>query len=146
MWTRAVGEPVLEFLTLLAQARTSNKWVFPNRKGIGGADVKKKIANLFDAAGLTDARSDDLRRTFSTIGDGEGYSEATIGMLIGDSPRGVVRKHYIHKPDEALIAAANRISKRIAAALDGKPIAMSDRWPVAEIVGLHQREGHAAAA
>jgi integrase len=145
MWTRAVGEPVLEYLKLLAQTRTSSKWVFPNRNGTGGADVKKKIANLFDAAGLTDARSHDLRRTFSTIADDEDYSEATIGMLIGDAPRGIVRKHYIHKPDQALIAAADRISKRIAAALDGKPVAKIDQ-PPAEFIDLHQHEGRASAA
>lgn len=129
MWTRAVGEPVLQYLTMLMQTRTSDTWVFPNRSGTGPADLKKKLAKLFDAAGLTDARSHDLRRTFSTIGDDEGYSEATIGMLIGDSPRGVVRKHYIHKPDEALIAAANRISKRIAAGLDGRRTEKRDIGP-----------------
>jgi hypothetical protein len=129
IWTRPVGQPVREYLKLLAQTRTSNTWVFPNRNGAGGAGVKKKAANLFDAAGLTDARSRDLRRTFSTIADDEGYSEATIGMLIGDSPRGIVRKHYIQKPDQALIAAADRISSRIAAALDGKPVSEPDPPP-----------------
>jgi len=119
-WNRAVGEPVLRYLKLLAQTRTSDKWVFPNRSDTGSADVKKAVAKLFDAASLPDARSHDLRRTFSTIGDDEGYSEATIGMLIGDAPRGVVMKHYIHKPDPALIAAADRISSRIAAALDNE--------------------------
>jgi len=121
IWTRAVGAPVLEYLKLLERTKISRTWVFPNVKDTGPADVKKKIAKLFDAAGLADARSHDLRRTFSTSGDDEGYSEATIGMLIGDAPRGVVRKHYIHKPDDALIAAADRISKRILAALNGKP-------------------------
>lgn len=138
MWTRPVGEPVLEILKLLEQTKTSGRWVFPNQDGTGSADVKKKLAKLFDAAGLTDARSHDLRRTFSTIGDDEGYSEATIGMLIGDSPRGVVRKHYIHKPDEALIAAANRISRRIAAALDSNPF-REPRRPVAQAVINFQR-------
>jgi hypothetical protein len=38
-----------------------------------------------------------------------------------------VRKHYIHKPDEALIAAADRISTRIAAALDGNLFGNADR-------------------
>ena len=122
-WNRAVGEPVLRFLQLLAKTKTSDKWVFPNRSSTGSADVKKAVAKLFDAAGLADARSHDLRRTFSTIGDDEGYSEATIGMLIGDAPRGVVMKHYIHKPDPALIAAADRVSNRIAAALDNEPVA-----------------------
>src|SRR4029077_17818837 len=107
------------------RTKISRTWVFPNVKDTGPADVKKKVAKLFDAAGLADARSHDLRRTFSTIGDDEGYSEATIGMLIGDAPRGVVRKHYIHKPDPALIAAADRVSNRVAATLDDEPVVVA---------------------
>jgi hypothetical protein len=58
-----------------------------------------------------------------TIADDLGYSEATIATLIGDAARSVVLKHYIHKPDPALIAAADRISSRIANALDNQPVA-----------------------
>ena len=130
-WNRAVGDPVLLYLKRLALTATSDKWVFPNRDRTGSADVKKAVGKLFDAAGLSDARSHDLRRTFSTIGDDLGYSEATIGMLIGDAPRRVVMKHYIHKPDPALVAAADRISKRIAAALDDEP--------AVEVIDLEQR-------
>jgi hypothetical protein len=41
-----------------------------------------------------------------------------------------VRKHYIHKPGDALIAAADRISSPIATALDGKPVSKPDRSPL----------------
>jgi Arm DNA-binding domain/Phage integrase family len=63
---RAVGKAVLRYLTQLAQAKTSDKWVFPNRHGTGSADVKKDVGKLFKAAGLdgrSRARSHDLRRT-----------------------------------------------------------------------------------
>ena len=79
--------------------------------------MKASIAELFDAAGLKDARSHDLRRTFGSIAADEGYSDATIGELLGHSRRGVTQRHYIRRPDAALIAAADRISAHIAAAL-----------------------------
>ena len=68
---------------------------------------------------MTDARSHDLRRTFATTADELGYSEATIGEILGHARRGVTGRHYIRRPDAALIAAATRISDRIVAALGG---------------------------
>jgi integrase len=75
---------------------------------------------LFDAAGLSDARSHDLRRTFGSIAADEGYSDATIAELLGHARRGVTHRHYIRRPDAALIAAADRVSARIVAALTAR--------------------------
>jgi integrase len=77
------------------------------------------IAAIFDTAGLKDARSHDLRRTFASIAADEGYSDATIGELLGHARRGVTARHYIRRPDAALVAAADKVSARIAVALDG---------------------------
>jgi integrase len=88
------------------------------RKGSGSADLKKQIAGLFDAAGLTDARAHDLRRTFGSLAADEGYGDATIGELLGHARRGVTARHYIRRPDAALVAAADRVAERIAASLD----------------------------
>ena len=38
----------------------------------------------------------------------------------GPLRRGVTARHYIRRPDAALIAAADRVCSRISAALDGK--------------------------
>jgi integrase len=78
----------------------------------------KRIAALFNEAGLHDARGHDLRRTFASLAADEGYSDATIGELLGHARQGVTRKHYIRRPDAALIAAADRVSSRIASLLD----------------------------
>ena len=99
--------------------RLSDEWVFPNRSGTGRAELKASIAELFDAAGLKDARSHDLRRTFGSIAADEGYSDATIAELLGHSRRGVTQRHYIRRPDAALVAAADRASARIAGAMGG---------------------------
>ena len=113
--TRPIGKAARDLLQSLP--RLSDEWVFPNRRDTGRADLKSSIAKLFDAAGLTDARSHDLRRTFGSVAADEGYGDATIAELLGHSRRGVTQRHYIRRPDAALVAAADRVSARIAAAL-----------------------------
>ncbi len=115
---RPVGKEALH--TLSSSPREDGEWVFPNRDASGSADLKKPIAALFDAAGLTDARAHDLRRTFASIAADEGYGDATMAELLGHARRGVTARHYIRRPDAALIAAANCVSERIAAMLDGQ--------------------------
>src|SRR5206468_10576999 len=100
------------------ETMSSRAWVFPNRNDSGSADLKKSISAIFDAAGLTDARSHDLRRTFGSVAANEGYSDATIAELLGHARRGVTARHYIRRPDAALVAAADKVASTIAAALD----------------------------
>jgi integrase len=116
--TRPIAKAASDLLQSLP--RLSDEWVFPNRGGDGRAELKGSIAELFDAAGLNDARSHDLRRTFGSIAADEGYSDATIAELLGHSRRGVTQRHYIRRPDAALVAAADRVAARIAAALGGR--------------------------
>src|SRR5690348_492751 len=99
---------------MLSIPHTSDTWVFPNATGTGSADLKKEIAALFDGAGLQDMRSHDLRRTFASVAADEGYSDATIAALLGHSQRNVTARHYIRRPDSALVAAADRTAGRIA--------------------------------
>jgi integrase len=118
--TRPIGKAARDVLQSLP--RLSEEWVFPNRTASGRAELKACIAELFDAAGLKDARSHDLRRTFGSVAADEGYGDATIGELLGHSRRGVTQRHYIRRPDAALIAAADQVSARIAAALDAPKV------------------------
>ena len=114
---RPAGTPALSLLKALP--RKSETWVFPNETGTGRAELKKPIAILFNAAGLRDARSHDLRRTFASAAADEGYSDATIAALLGHSQRNITARHYIRRPDDALVAAADRTAKRIEASLNG---------------------------
>ena len=116
--TRPLRKPARELLQSLP--RLSEEWVFPNRGGTGHAALKDSIAELFDAAGLKDARAHALRRTFASVAADEGYSDATIAELLGHARRGVTQRHYIRRPDAALVAAADRVASRITAALDGR--------------------------
>jgi integrase len=95
-------------------------FVFPARHLKKPADLKKSIAALFDAAGLKDARAHDLRRTYATAAANLGYSDATIGMLIGHRPRGVTEQHYIRRPDAVLLASADATATIVARSMLGE--------------------------
>jgi site-specific recombinase XerD len=125
--TRPIGKPARDLLTSLP--RLSDEWVFPNRVGTGCAELKASIARLFDAAGLSDARSQDLRRSFSSVAADEGYGDATIGELLGHARRGVTQRHYIRRPDAALVAGADCVSGRIAKML-GASIEAAEVVPI----------------
>lgn len=116
---RPIGSAAKEVLRSIT--KVSDTWVFPNSRDTSSADFKKSIARLFNAAGLHDVRSHDLRRTFGSIAADEGYGDSTIAELLGHARRGVTARHYIRRPDAALLAAADRVCARISAALDSKP-------------------------
>jgi integrase len=114
---RAIGRAAVQHLRSVP--RLHDELVFPGKPGTGPADLKKQIAAIFDAAGLNDARGHDLRRTFASVAADEGYSDATIGELLGHARRGVTARHYIRRPDYALVAAADKVAARIGAAMNG---------------------------
>ena len=116
--TRPMGSAAKKLLAALPR---NSKWLFPNKGGTGSADLKKRLATIFNAAGLIDARSHDLRRTFASFAAEEGYSDATIGEMLGHARRGVTSKHYIRRPDAALVAAADQIAARIERLLSEDP-------------------------
>jgi integrase len=119
---RPIGSAALALLRSLA--REHETLVFPNRLGTAAADFKKRFRELFEVAGLGSgaarARAHDLRRTFASVAADLEYSDATIAELLGHARRGVTSRHYIRRPDAALVAAAEKVSAVITAALDGK--------------------------
>ena len=125
---RPIGEAATDLLATVTKNKTA--WLFPNKAGKGSTDMKKAIAALFDLAGVHDARAHDLRRTFGSTAADEGYGDSTIGELLGHAKRGVTERHYVRRADAALIAAATRVSKRIAAAMDENEAA---------VMALHSR-------
>jgi integrase len=138
--TRPLGKAAVEHLYALP--RLHDEWLFPNRVGTGSAELKKQIAAIFDAAGLKDARSHDLRRTFASVAAELGYGDATIAELIGHASRGVTERHYVRRPDAVLIEAASRTAQLIAAALDGMNASVIDlRQTTRETARRAFREG-----
>jgi integrase len=95
-------------------------WVFPATQGDGHfVGLPKVLERMCAKAGLEGVTVHVLRHTFAAAAAEMGFSELTIAGLLGHSVPGVTAR-YAHVPDSALVAAADRVSGRIAAALDGK--------------------------
>ena len=68
---------------------------------------------------LADLTPHGLRHGFASVAADLGLTEITISALLGHSAATVTGR-YIHHVDSALVAAADRVSARIAAAMAGK--------------------------
>jgi integrase len=65
-------------------AAGGGEYVFPGRHGIGHlTDPTRPLAKVFKAAGFTDVRLHDLRRTFGSWQAANGSSELLIGKSLG---------------------------------------------------------------
>lgn len=107
-------------------------WTFPADRGDSHfVGLPKALDRLCAGAGLEGVTVHVLRHTFAAVAAEMGFSELTIAGLLGHSVPGVTAR-YAHVPDSALAAAADRVSARITAALDGKRIE-------ADVVPLRER-------
>ena len=79
--------------------------------------LPRVLSRLCTRARLGNVTVHTLRRSFAATA-AELFSELTIAGLLGHSVPGVTAR-YAHVPDSALVAAADRVSARIGAALDG---------------------------
>ena len=116
---RPIGETAAKYLA--AQLRKDGcPWVFKADIGNGHfIGLPRVLARLCALAGLDDVTIHTLRHSFAAAAAELGFSVLTIAGLLGHSVPGVTAR-YAHVPDSALVAAADRVSARIAAALDGK--------------------------
>ena len=96
------------------------EWVFPADRGDGHfIGSPRVLARVCARAGLKDVTVHTLRHSFAATAAELGFSELTIAGLLGHTVPGVTAR-YAHLPDSALVAAADRVSARMAAALEGK--------------------------
>jgi integrase len=113
---RPLGLAAAEFLS---SRPNKGGWLFPAARGDGHfIGIARVLADLSERAGLRGVSPHTLRHSFGSIAAELGFSEITIAGLLGHAARGVTQR-YSHVPDSALLAAADRVSARIAAALDG---------------------------
>ena len=114
---RAIGSGAVAVFKCQSRALGS-AYVFPGASGDAPYQgMNKEARRLFNAAGLADASCHTLRHTFASVASGLGYSDGTIAGLLGHKGRGVTSR-YVHRPDQALISAADAVSVTIAAKLD----------------------------
>jgi len=96
-----------------------NGWVFPAQSGDGHyIGLPRVLERLSAAAELEGVTIHVLRHSFAATAAEMGFSELTIAGLLGHSVPGVTAR-YAHVADSVLVVAADKVSARIAAALDG---------------------------
>jgi integrase len=131
---RPLGKPALAVLQA-ALARSNAPIVFPpvlRDTGHFGA-IKSAWARFRKAEPALDSLTwHGLRHAFASVADDLGYTEATIGAMLGHSGGGTTHR-YIHKLDPALIAAADRVAGRVADLMAGIADAGAD---VVEVAGV----------
>ena len=71
-----------------------------------------------------------LRHSFASLANDLGYSEATVGALIGHKGRSVTSR-YMHGADAVLLAAADQVARRTAEL-------MGETQATAKVVELRQ--------
>jgi integrase len=126
---RPIGKAALDVIRTAIKRSGESDFVFPARNGKGAfAGLPKGWTRIIGPV-LPGITAHALRHSFASVADDLGYSEATIGAMLGHSGRSTTRK-YIHKLDPALIAAADRVAEHIASLMAGT--AQS-----AEVVPLH---------
>ncbi|MGU3577069.1 tyrosine-type recombinase/integrase [Brucellaceae bacterium C25G] len=110
---RPLGVPAVELLKSLS--KTSNhKFVFPSDRleDRAYAGIKRFYRGIFKAAGFDDVTPHVLRHSFASVGADLGFSDSTIGVMLGHSGSGITSR-YTHRLDSVLIAAADKIAEEV---------------------------------
>ncbi|WP_280140272.1 tyrosine-type recombinase/integrase [Devosia psychrophila] len=76
----------------------------------GGLD--SAVGRLTKRAALQDITAHTLRHSFASVGNDLGYTESTIGAIIGHETHSITAD-YIHHLDPVLVAAANKIANEV---------------------------------
>ena len=116
---RPIGLPAVDHLLPLLASDDGGfvfKGTVEGKALVGFPKLWKKMVN--DTA-LADVTPHVLRHSFSSVANDLGFTEATIGALMGHSS-GTVTGRYIHTIDSLLIMAADSVAGHIQGLLDGK--------------------------
>jgi integrase len=106
---------------LQRQPRGPNPLVFAGAHGGNGSDTfKRQFRRAAALGGLpADISAHTLRHSFVSVAADLGYSDLTIGALVGHSGRSVTSR-YAHGADAVLLAAADGVAARINELLEGR--------------------------
>lgn len=93
-------------------------YVLPTARGGQGpfASLDDALERIVGLAGLEGVSAHTLRHSFASTAGDLGYSDSTIGAMLGHAGHGVTSQ-YIHHLDAVLIAAADRVAMQIAGAM-----------------------------
>ncbi len=133
---RTLGEAAITHLRPLVETKGS-PFVFPSEASADPDDPKHFVAlpdvwkRVCDRAKIKGVTIHGMRHWFASAAVEIGYSELIIAALLGHKMKGITPR-YATAPDPALIAAADRISNRLANALDG----VKDKGTVVDFPGV----------
>jgi integrase len=115
---RPIGQVVARALADIT-SRSSDDYVFPSTRIVGAPfqGLPRALRRLV-ASKIPGLTAHGLRHSFASVAEDLGYTLPTIGALLGHAGNGVTAS-YIHKLDQVLIAAADRISEHIASMMAG---------------------------
>jgi integrase len=116
---RPLSHPACDLLRGLRQSDGGNL-VFPATRGSGRMAGFRKFWNrIAKLGGLPpEITPHVLRHSFISLGFDLGYSELTIGALVGHKGR-TITSRYVHSADAVLLAAADVVANRTVQLMDG---------------------------
>lgn len=111
---RPIGKAVADLLVSLPRVPGS-PYVLPAARGQGAfVSLPDAIDRIMERAGLSGVTAHVLRHSFASTAADLGYSDSTIGAMIGHAGHGVTSR-YIHHLDAVLLAAADEVADNISA-------------------------------
>jgi integrase len=106
---------------VLSRASLTDDLLFPASRADGRMILRKRWLRIAKLGRLpADITPHTLRHSFASVAADLGYSESTIGTLIGHTQQSMTSR-YIHGADAVLLAAADAVAQRISELMDGKP-------------------------
>lgn len=110
---RPLGSPAVALLRSLSKT-SKHKFVFPSDRleDRAYAGIKRFYRGIFKSAGFDDVTPHVLRHSFASVGADLGFSDSTIGAMLGHTGSGITSR-YTHRLDSVLIAAADKIAEEV---------------------------------
>lgn len=116
---RPLGRAAVE---LVSKLPNEGEFALPGRAvGKSFAGLPKAWRRIMEKTELGQLTPHGLRHAYASVASDLGYAEPTIAALLGHATHTMTGR-YIHHVDAALIAAADAVSDRIAAALNGPKV------------------------
>jgi integrase len=112
--TRALSHAACDVLRRIGRGRPDGLVFRPSRGEGRMSGFPGFFARIAKAGGLgPDVTPHVLRHSYASLANDLGYTEATVGMLVGHRGHGTTRG-YIHGADAVLLAAADAVADAIA--------------------------------
>jgi hypothetical protein len=137
---RPLGQAAVDLLDGLPHHAKSDTVIASGNDGTPFLGLPRAWGRIAARVKLKAETLHTLRHSFATTANTLGCSEPTIAAMLGHS-RGTMTSRYVHVVDDALLAAADRVSGAIARAMAGeKPAKVlrirGTRWPTSRKVFL----------